>query len=122
MVKRHTTILFLLALIGNSLAALPPHQPSTGGCDEACCETARLTGPAATIAGICCIVECPQPAETPPLTLDNPVPPSAQALPLTSLSAPEFTAYLQQTNFPSAPTRYLHGSSSRYLDCCSFLL
>ena len=121
MFKRITTFLLLLLLVGNTLAALPPHQSGTGGCEAECCETAHETGPAATIAGVCCMLECPPAAELAPVLARNTVPP-ANGLPapvptnvLDSLAQP-------QTRFPSAPTRYLHGSSSRYLDCCSFLL
>ena len=122
MVKRFTSFLLLLLLAGQTLVALPLHSAGTGGCEMECCETAQQTGPAATIAGVCCILECPPSAELLPVLTISPTPsPVSGLLPASSaisfvISSPSLT------NFPSAPTRYLHGSSSRYLDCCSFLL
>ena len=122
MFKWFTTILLLLLLAGNTLAAMPPHPAGTGGCETECCETAHQTGPAATIAGVCCMLECPLSAELLPVSTTSPAPPPVPGL-LPTLQAISFVASIpSQTNFPSAPTRHLHGSSSRYLDCCSFLL
>jgi hypothetical protein len=118
--KSLLSILLLLTLVGNALAAFPPHQAGAGGCEASCCETAHQSGPAAMISGICCIVECPQTAETAPVIPANQ---NAQpALPSPFLFSSAFSSYLPSACFPSAPTRHLHGSSSRYLDCCSFLL
>ena len=122
MVKRFTTILLLLLLAGNTLIAVPPHPAGTGGCEMECCETAHQTAPVATIAGACCMLECPPLAELLPVSNSSPAPPPVPGL-LPTLQAISFVASISsQTNFPSAPTRHLHGSSSRYLDCCSFLL
>ena len=122
MVKRFTSFLLLLLLAGQTLAALPLHSAGTGGCEMECCETAHQTGPAATIAGVCCLLECPPSAELLPVSTTSPTPPPVSGL----LPAPQaislVTSISSRTNFPSAPTRHLHGSSSRYLDCCSFLL
>lgn len=113
--------MLLLLLAGNTLAALPPHQAGTGGCEAECCETAHESGPAATIAGVCCMLECPPTAELAPVSATNSTPPITGLPVLNSIHA--FVNLAQApTRFPSAPTRYLHGSSSRYLDCCSFLL
>lgn len=121
MFRRFTTFLLLLLLAGNTLLAVPPHPAGTGGCEMKCCEASHETGPAATIAGVCCMLECPPAAELAPVSAANPTPP------IIGLPVPVSTnAYVSlvhlPTRFPSAPTRHLHGSSSRYLDCCSFLL
>lgn len=123
MLKHLATILLLLVMVGNSLVALPPHQASTGDCEAECCETARQTGSAATISGICCIVECPPSTELPaPISAFRNAPQQIHALNAGYLSIIQTASYLQQMKFPSAPTRWLQGSSSRYLDACSFLI
>lgn len=115
------TFFLLLLLAGNTLLAVPPHPAGTDGCEMECCETAHQTGPVATIAGVCCILECPPAAELAPVSASKPVPP-INGLPV-PVSTKAFVSLVQvQTRFPSTPTRYLNGSSSRYLDCCSFLL
>ena len=120
MVKRFTSFLLLLLLAGNTLVAVPFYSAGTGGCEMECCETAHQTGPAATIAGVCCLLECPLSAELLPVLTASPAPPLVPLLASSAISI--VTSIPRLTNFPSAPTRYLHGSSSRYLDCCSFLL
>ncbi len=122
MVKRFTSFLLLLLLASHSLAAVPPHQAGTGGCETECCETAHQTGPAATIAGVCCILECPPSAELLPVSTISPAPSRVLELLPAYQAISVVTSIPSLTNFPSAPTRHLHGSSSRYLDCCSFLL
>lgn len=124
MVKRLFTILFLIAVAGNSLTAIPPHRTGEGGCAAECCEAAHQEGPVATISGVCCITECPQSAET-----------SRSAASLTDIklrqlsglagilfSTSDQNSYLQYARFPVSPTRFLHGSSSRYLDTGSLLI
>jgi len=124
MVKRLVTILFLVAVVGNSLNALPPHRDGAGGCGPECCEAARHGGPAATISGICCITECPQSAETstsaPALT--NLEPRQMSGLGACFLSTSDQESYFRRARFPISPTRYLDGSSSRYLDTGSLLI
>ncbi len=122
MVKRFTSFLMLLLLTGNTLVAVPSYSAGTGGCEMECCETAHQTGPAATIAGICCILECPPSAELLPVLTTGPGSSPMSGLLPASQAISFVTSIPSLTNFPSAPTRYLHGSSSRYLDCCSFLL
>jgi len=124
MVKRLVTILFLVAVVGNSLTAIPPHRDGAGGCGPECCETARHDGPAATISGICCITECPQSAETSTsaTALISPKPRQMSGLAACFLSISDQESYLQRAGFPISPTRYLDGSSSRYLDTGSLLI
>lgn len=124
MFKRLVTILFITTMIGNSLAVIPPHRDGEGGCGAECCETARQGGTVAIISAICCITECRESAEitTTAITftvlkqqrLSEP----ADCTP--GLSAQNF--YLLYARFPISPTRFLHGSSSRYLDTGSLLI
>jgi hypothetical protein len=124
MFKRLVTILFIITIAGNSLAVIPPHRDGEGGCSAECCIAARRDGPAATISAICCITECQGPAETTTSTFTSTV------LKQQQLSAPvDFTPalspqnfYFQYARFPISPTRFLHGSSSRYLDTGSLLI
>jgi hypothetical protein len=124
MVKRLITILFLVSVIGNSLAALPPHRDGEGGCGSECCEAARHDGPVATISGICCITECPQSAETTKsaTAIVDLRPQQPDGLAGCFLSTSDQNPYLQYARFPASPTRFLHGSSSRYLDTGSLLI
>jgi hypothetical protein len=124
MVKRLLTILFLIAVVGNSLAALPPHRDGEGGCGAECCEAARGNGPTATISGICCITECKQSAETttPACALSDLKPKPLNKAAGFPFSTSGQDSYLQHTRFPVSPTRFLHGSSSRYLDFGSLLI
>src|SRR5262249_44490539 len=124
MFKRLITILFLVAMVCNSLSVIPPHHDGEGGCGEECCAAARQQGPTATISAICCITECRGSAETPTREVSPP------ALNQQQLGAPVDCApalssqisYLQSARFPVSPTRFLHGSSSRYLETGSLLI
>jgi hypothetical protein len=124
MVERLITIIFLMAVAANSLAALPPHRDGEGGCGAECCEAARHDGPVATISGICCITECPQPAETARSAAASiELKPQQLSGPAAGfLSTSNQASYLQHARFPDSPTRFLHGSSSRYLDTGSLLI
>jgi hypothetical protein len=124
MVKRLTTILFLVAVIVNSLVAVPPHRDGEGGCGAECCEAARQDGPLATISGICCITECKQSTETTTTAgfLRDPKSQPLNKPARFSSSISDQDPYLQYTRFPFSPTRFLHGSSSRYLDFGSLLI
>jgi hypothetical protein len=124
MFKRLITTLFLATMVCNSLSVIPPHRDGGGGCGAECCAAARQRGPTATISAICCITECRESAEaTTPAV-------SSTALKQQQLSAPvdcaptlsPQTFYLQFAKFPISPTRFLHGSSSRYLETGSLLI
>lgn len=124
MIKRIFTLIFILTIVGNALAAFPPHSDGEGGCSTECCQTARQDGAGAVLSRLCCITECPQPAEnsgstttTVILTLQQPGGFADCFLP-----TPEPASYIRQTRFPSSPTRSLHGSSTRYLDTGSLLI
>jgi hypothetical protein len=113
MSKRLITILFLLAVAGNSLAVLPPQNVGAE-----CCVTARQEGAAAVISGLCCITECRQAAETPPSisTLINLKPQLVANTIFTQRLC------LQPARFPLPPTRFLYGSPHRYLDLSALLI
>jgi len=124
MFKRLVTIIFLVAMACNTLSVIPPHRDGEGGCGEECCMAARQQGPTSTISAICCITECQGWAETTTPAV------SSTVLKQQQLSAPvdcapglsPRTFYLQYTKFPLSPTRFLHGSSSRYLETGSLLI
>jgi len=124
MFKRLVTILFLVAMVCNSLSVIPPHRDGEGGCGSECCAAARQQGPTATISAICCIIECRESAETTTPAV------SFTTFKQQQLSAPVDCAlplspksfYLQYAKFPVSPTRFLHGSSSRYLETGSLLI
>src|SRR5262249_46551599 len=128
MVKRLLIILFLIAVTCNSLTAFPPHRDGEGGCGAECCAAARQAagqnGPIATISGICCITECQQSAETttPAAAFNNLNTQPLSALAGFFLSTPDQNSYLKHARFPISPTRYLDGSSNRYLDTGSLLI
>lgn len=120
--KQIGTILFVVAVVVNTLCVFPPHPDGEGGCSTECCETARQGGPDATAAGLCCITECGQSAEpsSPPIVpagaprqVPGPIGNSFDLLQVPSR---------QQPRFPSSPTRFLNGSSDRYLETHSFLI
>lgn len=124
MVKRLFTTLFLIAMIGNSLTALPPHRDGEGGCGAECCEAARQDGPAAVISGICCMTECRQDAET---TTSTSTLVDFKPQPLGNhagcfVSIPSQNSSLQPARFPISPTRFLYGSPHRYLDIGALLI
>jgi hypothetical protein len=124
MFKRLVTTLFLVAMVCNSVSVIPPHHDGEGGCGAECCAAARQEGPTATISAICCITDCRGSAET-----TTPVV-SSTVLKQQQLSAPADCAptlspkifYLQYAKFPVSPTRFLHGSSGRYLETGSLLI
>jgi hypothetical protein len=124
MLKRLVTTFFLIAMVCNSVSIIPPHRDGEGGCGEECCAAARQEGPTATISAICCITECRESAETTTPAV------SATSLKQQQLIAPLECAsalspqsfYLQSAKFPVSPTRFLHGSSSRYLETGSLLI
>lgn len=122
MIKRFGTIFCLLVLSSNLLSAWPPHPAGTGGCEAECCATAHQTGPAATSAGLCCMVECPPSAELPAQTVLALEPKQWSELNTRAITAAIVIAYLQHMRFPSAPTRSLHGSASRYLETGALLI
>ncbi|MGH9838332.1 MAG: hypothetical protein ACREEM_06075 [Blastocatellia bacterium] len=124
MVKRLLTTFFLIALAGNSLSALAPHPDGAGGCGAECCEAARQDGPSAAISAVCCMTECREDAET---TAPTSTSGGLKLLPLgrlaggfASVSSQDST--LQLTRFPVSPTRFLYGSSHRYLDLGALLI
>jgi hypothetical protein len=124
MFKRLITILFLVAMVCNSLSVIPPHRDGQGGCGAECCAAARQRGPNATISAICCITECRESAETTTPAL-SPTAFNQQQLSAPVDCAPTLstqTFYLQFAKFPVSPTRFLHGSSCRYLETGSFLI
>ena len=124
MLNRLVTTLFLVAMVCNSLSVIPPHRDGEGGCGAECCAAARQQGPTATISAICCITECRESAETTTAAV------ASTAFKQQQLSAPvecapalsPQTFYLQYAKFPVSPTRFLHGSSSRYLETGSLLI
>jgi hypothetical protein len=124
MVKRLITTFFLVAVIGNLFIAIPPHTDGEGGCGADCCEAARSDGSQATISGVCCITECQQSAEilSLSLTLAGISPQPINVFQASLLSISDQSSYLQNARFPDSPTRFLHGSSSRYLDTGSLLI
>src|SRR5215472_8228715 len=107
MFKRLVTTLFLVAMACNTLSVIPPHREGEGGCGAECC-----------------ITECRESAETTTPAV------SSTVLKQQQLSAPIDCApalspqnfYLQYAKFPVSPTRFLHGSSSRYLETGSLLI
>jgi hypothetical protein len=123
MFRRFGTIFFLLVMFSNLLSAWPPHPAGMGGCDAECCATTHQAGLDATRAGLCCMLNCPPPIELPAQTVAlAPAPKQwsgADAIVITT-SVP--INYLQHTRFPSAPTRSLHGSASRYLETGALLI
>jgi len=124
MFKRLVTTLFLVAMVCNSLSVIPPHRDGEGGCGAECCAAARQQGPTATMSAICCIIECRESAETttPAVSFTTF---KQQQLSAPVDCAPAFssqTFYLQHAKFPFSPTRFLHGSSSRYLETGSLLI
>jgi hypothetical protein len=124
MFKRLVTILFIITMVSNSLAVIPPHRDGEGGCGADCCAAARKDGPTATISAICCITECQESAETTSSTVTSTVFKQQQLSALvdcTPAISPQ-SFYLQYANFPVSPTRFLHGSSSRYLETGSLLI
>lgn len=128
MVKRLITILFLVTVVGNSMAGIPIYLAGEGECGAECCEAEHhLTDQdksIAPISDVCCIIECPQPEETPASVTAfvdfKPQQRSGGAAKF--ISVPDQNSYLQRARFPVSPTRFLHGSSSRYLDFGSFLI
>lgn len=128
MVKRLITILFLITVAGNSMAGIPVYLAGEGECGAECCEAARRTASQdesiAAIAGVCCIVECPQPAETVASVgaLTDLKPKSSNEPASFPFAISDQNSYFQHARFPISPTRFLHGSSSRYLDFCSLLI
>ena len=122
MTKRLGTIFFLLVLFSNLLSAWPPHQAGAGGCETECCATAQQTGPAAARAALCCLIECPPSAELPVKTIALAPAPKHWLGVNAGAMVPLSISYLQHTRFPSAPTRSLHGSASRYLETGALLI
>jgi len=123
MIKRIFTLIFILTVFGNALAAFPPHSDGEGGCSTECCQTARHEGADAVLSRLCCIVECPQPAENSGSTTTVILPPQPPGgFADCFLPSPEPASYVRQTRFPSSATRFLHGSTSRYLDTRSLLI
>src|SRR5262249_6329060 len=124
MFKRLVTIIFLVAMVCNSLSVIPPHRDGEGGCGEECCMAARQQGPTATISAICCITECRESAETTaPAVSSTVLKPQNWSAPVDCAPPlPPQTFYLQYAKFPVSPTRFLHGSSSRSLETGSLLI
>jgi hypothetical protein len=128
MIKRLITILFLTTVIGNSMAAFPPHRDGEGGCGAECCAAARHAHedePVATISAICCITECPQSAETTNAAsaiTDLKRQPQPARLAGCIISTPGQDSFLQRARFPISPTRFLYGSPHRYLDIGALLI
>src|SRR5262245_7865248 len=124
MIKQLVTTLVLVGMVCNSLSVIPPHRDGEGGCGAECCMAARQEVPTATISAICCMTECRGSGET---TAPAVAPTALKQL---QLSAPvdcapalsSQTFYLQYAKFPISPTRFLHGSSSRYLETGSLLI
>jgi len=64
MAHRLLILVFLLAVTGNSLAAVPAHLEADGGCSADCCRAARQNKPDSSIAKLCCMTQCNQPGGT----------------------------------------------------------
>jgi len=56
--------MFLIAVAGNSAAAVSPHLDGDGGCSADCCHAARQPGKQAAMSRLCCLMDCKQPGGT----------------------------------------------------------
>src|SRR5262249_36958547 len=124
MFKRLVTIIFLVAMVCNSLSVIPPHRDGEGGCGEECCMAARQQGPTATISAICCITECRESAETTAPAVSSTVL-KQQQLSAPSIARPRFPPqpfYRKPPNFPPPPPRSSRGTASRYPKTGSLLI
>jgi hypothetical protein len=123
MIKCLLTTFLLLALTVNLFAVIPPHAGGEGGCSEDCCAIARQGITESSLEVLCCVVNCEQNAETnstPAIVIGAQ---QKQNLPpLNFAGTAESIGYIQQTQFPSSPTRHIAGSSTRYLDNSAFLI
>jgi hypothetical protein len=65
MIRRLLILAFVLAVAGNSLAAVAPVVDGDGGCGG-CCKAAHRNEPRVSPSKLCCLTECSQPGETQP--------------------------------------------------------
>ena len=71
MLKRLSSLVLILVLVGSALAGVPMHQEEHG-CGMAgmemmdCCQKARMQGdaPATIAARLCCAIDCQEPGPT----------------------------------------------------------
>jgi len=117
------TTFLLLALAMNIFAVVQPPIEGEDCCSEDGCSGALPDRPELFPAALCCMSACGQNAEA------NPIPAVVvnerrnQNLPLPGIvSAVQSISYIQQTRFPSSPTRHIAGSSIRYLEHNAFLI
>src|SRR5437868_10029081 len=118
MLKRLLIFGFILAVTGNSLAAVSPHLEGDAGCSMSCCRAAHEGGQQTLLSKICCKSNCKQPAgnqSAPSTNLFSEM--RHKAFPAAQFTfASELALYIQQTRFPASPTRSLVGSSTRFLE------
>ena len=123
MIKKLLTTILLLALTANLFAVIPPHAGGEGGCSDDCCASARQNTPESSLAVICCVINCEQDAESSQTPASAVGVQQIQNLPsLDFVYTAESISYIQQTQFPSSPTRHIAGSSTRYLENNTFLI
>src|SRR5947199_4444366 len=124
MLKRLLIIGFILAVAGNSLAAVSPHMEGEGGCSMTCCRAAHEGGQQTLLSRICCKFGCKQPAgnhSAPSTNLFSET--RHKASPIAQFAfTPELALYIRQTRFPTSPTRSIVGSSTRFLETGSLLI
>ncbi|MBS1791057.1 MAG: hypothetical protein JST85_25320 [Acidobacteria bacterium] len=122
--KRLLTMLIVLLVAANAVAAFAPSVSEREECSDACCVAEHCASTVELLpAALCCAINSQQDSEPNP----------AQSLPSaiqkqeiktsTGIWASQIiVSYLHQTRFPSSPTRHLFGCSERYLENSSLLI
>jgi hypothetical protein len=64
MIRKLLILAFIIAVVSNALAARSPHIDGDGGCSMACCQAARESQDELNLSGLCCVMDCKQPADT----------------------------------------------------------
>jgi hypothetical protein len=114
MIRRLLILAFVVGATANSLSAMPLFMDS-GACATGCCQQMRLKQPSSPGARLCCLLECPQPADANRPATRVAVRPAERQNAVLPISATATLLYLKQTKFPSTPTRFIRGSTDHFL-------
>ena len=124
MIKRMLTMLVVLVLMANAVAAFTPGAGDGEQCMDACCAVAHCDATVPLLmTAQCCTINSQQDAE-PNLPQGLPIAIQKQELKASSVIWPSQinSSCLKQIRFPSSPTRHFAGSTSRYLENNTLLI
>jgi hypothetical protein len=124
MIKKLLILAFIIAVAANALAARSPHIDGDGGCSLSCCQAARETSNELSLSGLCCVMDCKQPAGTNATSPANSIASTRFAYGFATHLAfrTEAATQTRSIKLSHLPARKLAGSYPLYIEIGSLLI